>query len=202
MARREPGEHFHKEGRPHSTLDGGSARSVEWAPRAASCACTRPATAFDCHESVYGMSIRREVEIFGPTHTLACLLNAASHDVGNFNVTFPAASLPARGQSVSYVTQSVGGEERELLDDREAVLPDRRRPSGEMCNVTGGSSPAGGPEPGAAETSGRAVLEDPWPCESGLGTSRFTAARSGSRCRSPRRWSGSRRRSPGRRRRA
>jgi len=40
MARREPGEHFHKEGRPHSTLDGGSARSVEWAPRAASCACT------------------------------------------------------------------------------------------------------------------------------------------------------------------
>jgi len=55
------------------------------------------------------MSIRRDVEIFGPTHTLACLLNAASHDVGNFNVTFPAASLPARGQSVSYVTQSVGG---------------------------------------------------------------------------------------------
>jgi len=51
-----------------------------------------------------------------------------------------------------------GGEERELLDDREAVLPDRRRPSGEMCNVTGGSSPAGGPEPGAAEASGRAVL--------------------------------------------
>jgi len=67
--------------------------------------------------------------IFGPTHTLACLLNAASHDVGNFNVTFPAASLPARGQSVSYVTQSVGGARSESCSTtaRQFCLTDAAR---------------------------------------------------------------------------
>ena len=202
MARREPGEHFHKEGRPHSTLDGGSARSVEWAPRAASCACTRPATAFDCDESVYGMSIRRDVDLRAHAHArLPPERRQPRRRQLQRDVPRRLAS-GSRPVGLLRHAERGGGEERELLDDREAVLPDRRRPSGEMCSVTGGSSPAGGPEPGAAEASGRAVLEDPWPCESGLGTSRFTAARSGSRCRSPRRWSGSRRRSPGRRRRA
>ena len=64
----------------------------------------------DCRESVYGMSIRRDIEIFGPTDTLACLENAESHDVGDLDLTFTAAALPPRGRSASYVTQSVGGE--------------------------------------------------------------------------------------------
>src|SRR5947208_2474903 len=63
----------------------------------------------DCRESVYGMSIRRDVEIFGPTDTLACLLDAESHDIGDFDLTLDAATLPAPGKSASYVTQSVGG---------------------------------------------------------------------------------------------
>ena len=94
----------------------------------------------DCRESVYGMSIRRDLEIFGPTDTLACLLNAASHDVGDLDVTFPAATLPARGQSVSYVTQSVGGEGGSCSTTASQLcLTDADCPSGETCTVTGGS---------------------------------------------------------------
>ena len=94
----------------------------------------------DCRESVYGMSIRRDAEIFGPTDTLACLLNAASHDVGDLEVMLPAATLPARGQSDSYVTQSVGGEGGSCSTTASQLcLTDADCPSGETCTVTGGS---------------------------------------------------------------
>src|SRR5207244_13024515 len=45
----------------------------------------------DCRESVYGQSIRRDVEIFGPTDTLACLENAESHDIGELDLMLTPA---------------------------------------------------------------------------------------------------------------
>ncbi len=94
----------------------------------------------DCRESVYGMSIRRDLEIFGVTDTLACLQDAESHDVGEFDLTFTAAALPPRGQSASYVTQSVGGAGGSCsATASQLCLTDADCPDGEMCNVTGGS---------------------------------------------------------------
>src|SRR5207247_11071070 len=55
----------------------------------------------DCRESIYGMSIRRDLEIFGITDTLACLQDAESHDVGEFAPTFTAAALPPRRHAAS-----------------------------------------------------------------------------------------------------
>ena len=55
-------------------------------------------------------------------------------------MTFPAASLPARGQSASYVTQSMGGEGGSCSTTASQLyLTDADCPGGEMCNVTGGS---------------------------------------------------------------
>jgi len=94
----------------------------------------------DCRESVYGMSIRRDLEIFGPTDTLACLQNAQSHDVGEFDLTLTAAALPPRGQSASYVTQSVGGEGGSCsATTSQLCLTNADCPGGETCVVTGGS---------------------------------------------------------------
>jgi len=94
----------------------------------------------DCRESVYGMSIRRDVEIFGPTDTLACLLDAESHDIGDFDLTLDAATLPAPGKSASYVTQSVGGAGGSCSTSTgQLCLTDADCPSGETCAVTGGS---------------------------------------------------------------
>ena len=94
----------------------------------------------DCRESVYGMSIRRDLEIFGPTDTLACLQNAQSHDVGEFDLTLTAAALPPRGQSASYVTQSVGGEGGTCsATTSQLCLTNADCPGGETCVVTGGS---------------------------------------------------------------
>src|SRR2546422_784412 len=94
----------------------------------------------DCRESVYGMSIRRDLEIFGPTDTLACLQDAESHDVGDFDVTFTDATLPARGKSASYVTQSVGGAGGGCsTTTSQLCLTDADCPGGETCVVTGGS---------------------------------------------------------------
>ncbi len=94
----------------------------------------------DCRESVYGMSIRRDLQIFGPTDTLACLENASSHDVGEFDVSLAPGALPARGQSVSYVTQSVGGEGGHCsTSTSQLCLTGADCPSGESCVITGGS---------------------------------------------------------------
>ena len=94
----------------------------------------------DCRESVYGMSIRRDVEIFGPTDTLACLLDAESHDIGDFDLTLDAATLPAPGKSASYVTQSVGGAGGSCSTSTgQLCLTDADCPSGETCAVTGGA---------------------------------------------------------------
>jgi len=94
----------------------------------------------DCRESVYGMSIRRDLEIFGITDTLACLQDAESHDVGELDLTFTAAALPPRGQSASYVTQSVGGAGGSCSTTASQLcLTDADCPDGEMCDVTGGA---------------------------------------------------------------
>jgi len=86
------------------------------------------------------MSIRRDVEIFGPTDTLACLLDAESHDIGDFDLTLDAATLPAPGKSASYVTQSVGGAGGSCSTSTgQLCLTDADCPSGETCAVTGGS---------------------------------------------------------------
>src|SRR5437016_1233713 len=93
----------------------------------------------DCRESVYGMSIRRDIEIFGPTDTLACLENAESHDVGDLDLTFTAAALPPRGRSASYVTQSVGGEGGSCSTSTgQRCLTDADCPSGQTGMVNGG----------------------------------------------------------------
>jgi len=94
----------------------------------------------DCRESVYGMSIRRDLEIFGPTDTLACLNDAESHDVGDLDLIIPSAALPARGQSTFYVTQSVGGAGGSCsTTTSQLCLTGADCPGGETCNVTGGS---------------------------------------------------------------
>jgi hypothetical protein len=94
----------------------------------------------DCRESVYGQSIRRDLEIFGITDTLACLQDAESHDIGEFDVSLTPATLPARGKSASYVTQSVGGEGGSCSTaTSQLCLADADCPSGQTCVVTGGS---------------------------------------------------------------
>jgi hypothetical protein len=94
----------------------------------------------DCRESVYGMSIRRDIQIFGVTDTLACLENAESHDIGELDVMIPSTALPARGQTVSQVTQSVGGEGGSCAAaTSQLCLTDADCPSGDACTVTGGS---------------------------------------------------------------
>ena len=94
----------------------------------------------DCRESVYNMSIRRDLQIFGVTDTLTCLENAESHDIGEFDVIIPSATLPARGHTVPQVTQSVGGEGGACAAaTSQLCLTDADCPGGDSCNVTGGS---------------------------------------------------------------
>src|SRR6266849_7778349 len=93
----------------------------------------------DCREQMYDMSLRRDLQAYGFTDGVTCL-QTASHLIGAFDLMIAPAALPARGQTASYVTLSVGGEGGHCSSTTtQLCITDADCPSGEMCMVTGGS---------------------------------------------------------------
>jgi hypothetical protein len=93
----------------------------------------------DCRETMYDQSLSTDLQIFGFTDGVNCLL-AESHDVGDFELALGDVDLPARHRSKSYVTQSIGGKGGACsTTTSQLCLTTADCPSGETCVVTGGS---------------------------------------------------------------
>jgi len=82
--------------------------------------------------------LNRDLQVFGGD-VVNCL-EAERHDVGELDVTLPASGFPACRRSVSYVTQSIGGDGGQCSStSSQLCLTNADCPSGETCTVTGGS---------------------------------------------------------------
>ena len=94
----------------------------------------------DCREGqLYGTSLRRTLELYGLDDGPKCL-QADSHDVGDFEVSFGGPEFGTGGSSLSYVTSSVGGAGGSCSTTMSQLcLGDDDCPSGVTCAVTGGS---------------------------------------------------------------
>ena len=83
----------------------------------------------DCREGqLYGTSLRRTLQLYGFDDGPKCL-QADSHDIGAFEVSFGGPDFGSGGGSMSYVTSSVGGAGGSCSASRAASatrLPERR----------------------------------------------------------------------------
>jgi len=94
----------------------------------------------DCREGqLYGTSLRRTLQLYGFDDGPKCL-QADSHDIGAFEVSFGGPDFGSGGGSMSYVTSSIGGAGGSCSATMSRLcLGDDDCPSGETCAVTGGS---------------------------------------------------------------
>jgi len=94
----------------------------------------------DCREGqLYGTSLRRTLQLYGFDDGPKCL-QADSHDIGAFEVSFGGPDFGSGGGSTSYVATSVGGAGGSCSATMSRLcLGDDDCPSGETCVVTGGS---------------------------------------------------------------
>ena len=94
----------------------------------------------DCRETLYGMSLARILGLYGiATDGPACLL-AASHDIGELDLSFPGPDFGSGGGSAAHVTQSLGGAGGSCTAaPAELCLTDADCPGGTTCAVSGGS---------------------------------------------------------------
>jgi hypothetical protein len=94
----------------------------------------------DCREaSLYGVSLKRTLAVFGFTDGPACL-QADSHDIGTLDLAFSSPDFGSCGRSRRHVTSSVGGAGGTCsTTTSQLCLGDADCPGGETCVVTGGS---------------------------------------------------------------
>ncbi len=93
-----------------------------------------------CLESqLYGQSLQRDLALYGLTNGSICLADM-SHDIGQFDVTYGGPDFGSGGSTMTYATQSIGGDGGTCSATTiQLCLKDADCPSGETCNVTGGS---------------------------------------------------------------
>ncbi|HLK12456.1 MAG TPA: hypothetical protein VKW76_13850 [Candidatus Binatia bacterium] len=93
-----------------------------------------------CEESqLYGQSIARDLALYGLTNGALCLADM-SHDIGALDVTYGGPDFGSGAGSMTYATQSVGGEGGTCSTTMSQLcIKDADCPMGETCVVTGGS---------------------------------------------------------------
>src|SRR3989442_576770 len=96
----------------------------------------------DCREGqLYGTSLRRTLQLYGFDDGPKCL-QADSHDIGAFEVSFGGPDFGSGGGSPSSRTSSVGGAGGSCSATLSRLcLGDDACPSGETCVGTGGADP-------------------------------------------------------------
>jgi len=95
---------------------------------------------FGCLEAqLYGQSLARDLSLYGLTDGAACLVDM-SKDIGAFDLNLTGPDFGSGGSSMSYVTQSTGGDGGTCsTTTAQLCLTNADCPSSETCNVTGGA---------------------------------------------------------------
>ncbi len=94
---------------------------------------------FGCLEAqLYGQSLARDLALYGLTDGALCLADA-SHDIGTFDLTYTGPDFGSGGASMTYVTQSVGGDGGHCSVTTGQLCLTNADCPGETCVQTGGA---------------------------------------------------------------
>ena len=87
---------------------------------------------------LYGKSLGHDLRLYGLTDGATCLADT-NPDIGTFDITYTEPDLGRARGSVSYVTQSIGGDGGHCSATTARLCLTNQDCSGESCVVTGGA---------------------------------------------------------------
>ncbi|HTF34262.1 MAG TPA: hypothetical protein VK714_11260 [Myxococcota bacterium] len=87
---------------------------------------------------LYGQSLGRDLRLYGLTDGATCLADS-SPDIGTFDIVYSGPEFGSNGGSMSYVTQSTGGDGGHCSVTTAQLCINNEDCPGESCVVTGGA---------------------------------------------------------------